>query len=55
MSKTFKDKLKKEHYKSRIRLGKKLKLLAKKKRKALRLESNPLALRRGSADEWSIL
>lgn len=54
MSRTNKDKLKKEHRRSQMKLGKKLKLAAKQKRKTFKTleETNPKYLKHKQANIW---
>ena len=54
MSRTKKDN-KKDNYNSRIRLGKKMKQVAKEKRKTLKNETKPKVFKRKSANEWNII
>jgi hypothetical protein len=53
MSRTYKDQRKKDNYDSRMRISKKVKREAKQKRKRLKDETNPQALKRQSADRWN--
>ncbi len=50
MSRTHKDR--KKNIKAIIKLGKKVKADAKTKKKTLKNEINPRALKLGSADQW---
>ena len=60
MSRTNKDALKKEHCNSKIRVGAKLKFLAKHHckndpRKSVAFESNPKFVKRKQANEWDVI
>ena len=54
MSRTTKD-TNKENCRSQVKLGKKMKLAAKEKRKTLKFETNPRVFKIKSADEWDII
>ncbi len=53
MSRTFKDKKNKHRAYASIHVGKKVKEEAKQARKSLQSETNPRALKIGSADRWN--
>ena len=50
MGKTWKDKNK--HWRTKTRVARNVKMSAREKRKALRLETNPSVLKKQGADEW---
>jgi hypothetical protein len=55
MGKTYKDRKKKEHSDSLIRLGKKMKKEAKKNKTKFKDETNPRALKLSSANDWNYI